>query len=206
MNQRLKPELDYDWLLSRARNPHDAPSRAFAGVIVSASRGNINPPGFCMGLDRTGFAELLARYFPQASSLLCDVMAAQSAPVPDGAPRSDEFDDLLNLFLEHRSDDSDQTGWLAYAFCSGCMGHDHLYVDMGLPNRAAVSGLLQRHFNALYCKNVGAAMKWKKFFYKQLCERAEVQLCPAPSCQVCDEKRNCFSPETASGYVVEAAV
>ena len=158
-----------------------------------------------MGLDHTGFTELLARYFPLASNLLCDVMAAQSAAALDVAQRSDEFDDLLGLFLEHRSDDSDQTGWLAYAFCSGCMGRDHLYVDMGMPNRAAVSGLLQRHFNALFRKNVGTAMKWKKFLYKQLCDRAEVQLCPAPSCQVCDERRHCFSPETASEFVTDTA-
>jgi nitrogen fixation protein NifQ len=38
-------------------------------------------------------------------------------------------------------------------------------------------------------------MKWKKFFYKQLCDRAEVKMCPAPSCQVCNDYQNCFGSE-----------
>jgi len=74
------------------------------------------------------------------------------------------------------------------------LGGNHLYQDMGLPDRQALSALLERHFTALYLKNVGN-MKWKKFFYKQLCDRAEVKLCPAPSCQVCNDYRNCFGPE-----------
>ena len=43
-------------------------------------------------------------------------------------------------------------------------------------------------------KNTGN-MKWKKFFYKQLCDRAEVNLCKAPSCQVGADYRSCFGPE-----------
>ena len=67
---------------------------------------------------------------------------------------------------------------------------------MGLTGRQALSDLLQQNFTALHDKNVGN-MKWKKFFYKQLCERAEVNLCKAPSCQVCADYRSCFGPEEA---------
>ncbi|GBE11207.1 nifQ [bacterium BMS3Abin12] len=38
-------------------------------------------------------------------------------------------------------------------------------------------------------------MKWKKFLYKQLCEREGIHACRAPSCQVCIDYAQCFGPE-----------
>ncbi|HEX9173204.1 MAG TPA: nitrogen fixation protein NifQ, partial [Telluria sp.] len=96
-----------------------------------------------------------------------------------------------------------QTEWLAYAIASGCMGGNHLYEDMGLPNRQALSDLLNRHFTALFVKNAGN-MKWKKFFYKQLCDRARVSTCKAPSCQACADLDACFGPEDDTGLAVLA--
>lgn len=186
--------VSYDWLLARARNPEDGVTKAFAGVIQSAGKGEIQPPNLGMGLSLDKFVELLDRYFPGASQEMCGE-SGKTGDTDCQSFRSDEFDDLVGLLLEHRSDDAEHTEWLAYAFASGCMGKDHLYVDMGLPNRAGVSGLLERHFNTLFVKNEGAKMRWKKFLYKQLCDRAEVKACPAPSCSLCDEYRNCFSTE-----------
>lgn len=192
--------VSYDWLLARARNPEDGVTKAFAGVIQSAGKGEIQPPNLGMGLSLDKFVELLDRYFPGASREMCG--ESSKTGDTDCQPfRMDEFDDLVGLLLEHRSDDAEHTEWLAYAFASGCMGKDHLYVDMGLPNRAGVSGLLERHFNALFVKNEGAKMRWKKFLYKQLCDRAEVKACPAPSCSLCDEYRNCFSTEESSAQL-----
>jgi hypothetical protein len=62
----------------------------------------------------------------------------------------------------------------------------------------ARSILLRQNFTTLYDKNNGN-MKWKKFFYKQLCDRAEMNLCKAPSGQVCSDYRQCFGPEDAGG-------
>jgi nitrogen fixation protein NifQ len=67
---------------------------------------------------------------------------------------------------------------------------------MGLPSRDVLSQLLRRYFTTLHDKNTGN-MKWKKFFYKQLCDQAEVNLCRAPSCQVCSDYAACFGPEDA---------
>lgn len=192
--------VSYDWLLARARNPEDGVTKAFAGVIQSAGKGEIQPPNLGMGLSLDNFVELLDRYFPGASREMCGE-SSKTGDADCQSFRTDEFDDLVGLLLEHRSDDAEHTEWLAYAFASGCMGKDHLYVDMGLPNRAGVSGLLERHFNALFVKNEGAKMRWKKFLYKQLCDRAEVKACPAPSCSLCDEYRNCFSTEESSAQL-----
>ncbi len=101
---------------------------------------------------------------------------------------------ICDLLLGHRSDDSEETAWLARAVATACLGENHLWQDMGLQNRDAMSALLRRHFTALFAKNT-ASMKWKKFFYKQLCDRAEVQVCRAPSCSVCTDYAQCFGSE-----------
>lgn len=110
------------------------------------------------------------------------------------ALRSDEYEDLLALLREYARDASDESAWLAGAMAAACMGGNHLWQDLGLANRQELSELMQAHFPRLYAKNTGN-MKWKKFFYKQLCERAEVQACRAPSCAVCADYAGCFGTE-----------
>jgi nitrogen fixation protein NifQ len=38
-------------------------------------------------------------------------------------------------------------------------------------------------------------MKWKRFFYKQLCNQEGVYTCRSPSCEVCADYVRCFGPE-----------
>ena len=71
-----------------------------------------------------------------------------------------------------------------------------LLTARGLPNRAVLSRLMQTHFPTLAAKNIGD-MKWKKFFYRQLCERAGVPICKSPHCADCCDFRVCFGPEDA---------
>lgn len=189
--------IDYDWLMSHAKDPQDGLVRAFAGVIHNASRREGPAPNLAMGLSQERFVELLDRYFPGVSRELYAHTCA--TPCDDCVKlRADEFDDLVRLLLDHRADDGEQTEWLAYAIASACMGGNHLYEDMGLANRQALTDLLNRHFTTLFVKNIGN-MKWKKFFYKQLCDRAEVKACSAPSCQVCNDFDACFGPEDETG-------
>jgi len=203
MNARMNP-ISHDWLLARARNPEDDLTRAFAGVIQSALNGAIQPPNRGMGLSPEKFAGLLECYFPGSSRELCGD-ADQESYAACVSPLAGEFDDMLALLLEHRSFDAEYNEWLAYAVASGCMGSDHLYHDMGLPDRPALSSLLRRYFTSLFEKNVHN-MKWKKFFYKQLCDRAEVMMCPARNCQSCIDYMNCFAPgESAPALAMEEA-
>jgi nitrogen fixation protein NifQ len=109
----------------------------------------------------------------------------------------DEFDDIIELLMDHRCDDSDSTRDLVLFIATACMDDNHLWQDMGLPDRAALNELMQTRFPTLYAKNIGN-MKWKKFFYKQLCERADIFICKSPSCGVCTDYNHCFGPEDAS--------
>jgi nitrogen fixation protein NifQ len=42
-------------------------------------------------------------------------------------------------------------------------------------------------------------MKWKKFFYRCLCEMEGFSLCAAPSCAECSDYAACFGEETGVG-------
>lgn len=173
-------------LLAHASDPRDVATRAFAGALAAAGDALPRP----LGLPEEAFAALLRRYFPHAD----DATDWRTPSSGCAALRVEEYDDLVALLYEHRSGDGDETVWLASAVAAACLGDDHLWQDLGLASRDELSGLLRTHFGALYAKN-GGNMKWKKFFYQQLCERAEVRACAAPSCAVCHDYAQCFGPE-----------
>jgi len=107
---------------------------------------------------------------------------------------AEEHSELLTLLLEHRRDDREETVQVARRIVSACAGGNHLWEDMGLRSRDELSSMLRNYFPALYHRNTGN-LRWKKFFYKQLCDRAEAKLCKAPSCGVCADYSLCFGPE-----------
>lgn len=109
--------------------------------------------------------------------------------------RLEELDDIIQLLLEHRANNSDETRAMAVFVAQSCMGDNHLWQDMGLPDRDALNALMQTHFPGLHARNTGN-MKWKKFFYKQLCERADIFICKSPSCGVCMDYDKCFGHES----------
>ncbi len=171
----------YPRLMAAAADPADTATLAFGGVLTRFP---------VMGLDTVARGRLLRRYFPGADP------AAVSAIEDAGCPAlpADEFDDLYALLMAHRSADGEESQWLACCVATACLGNNHLWQDMGLPNRGVLSELMRSYFTTLHDRNIGN-MKWKKFFYKQLCEQAEVNMCKAPSCKVCTDYAKCFGPE-----------
>ena len=192
--------LSVENLLAHARDPNRPSTKAFAGTIAHAHQGRIEAPDLFLGLADEQFARLTGEHFPPARHYLLAVGR------DDGRRRGnriDEFGDLVQLLMDHRTHDRDETRWLAHAIASSCMGGDHLYKDLGFPERSHISDLLKEHFAALFGKNVDN-MKWKRFFYKQLCDAAEVKACRAPSCQVCDHYSECFLPEGVGALATES--
>lgn len=111
------------------------------------------------------------------------------------ATRDDEVADVRALLLDHAAADAGPAvEQVAETVAVACLGDNHLWQDLQLASRAELSALMQRWFPALVEKN-RFDMKWKKFLYKQLCERAEVFVCKAPSCAVCSDHALCFGPE-----------
>lgn len=186
----------HERLLRCAREPYDVATLALAGVISLAAT---RPAGYrspIAGLERDDWSALEARCFPGAGLALLP---------QDEAPRGefDEFDDLVALLLAHaRPDPGDaaRVRWLAHAVATACTGANHLWQDLGLPERSVLNRLMQQHFGALKARNAGD-MKWKKFFYRCLCEQAEVPICKSPSCAACSDQPLCFGVEPGAGLV-----
>jgi nitrogen fixation protein NifQ len=115
------------------------------------------------------------------------------------ATRDDEVDDVRALLLDFADPGAgtpDQIAQVAETVAVACLGDNHLWQDLQLPSRNELSALMAHWFPALKARNSGD-MKWKKFLYKQLCEREQVFVCKAPSCAVCTDQPLCFGPETA---------
>jgi nitrogen fixation protein NifQ len=157
-------------------------------LATQAGGGGSLPEG--LGLASPDFAALLARHFPGMS-----YPAIPPRPQPRWDPRlAEEREELIKLLDEHRAGRDESEAWLSVIVATGCMANDHLWEDLGLWSRRDLSELMIRNFPALAAKN-DRDMKWKKFLYKQLCEREGVYLCRAPSCAVCRDYALCFGPE-----------
>ena len=158
----------------------------FAQMIASQmAHAGALPSG--LGLDELDFAALLARHFPGVELLFrCAGNFADS--------RALEHDDVLALLLEHRAGNDPSEQWMSRIVTAACMASDHLWQDLGLWSRDYLSQLMKQNFPVLAAKNIHD-MKWKKFLYKQLCEKEGINACRAPSCEVCTDYLNCFGPE-----------
>lgn len=184
-------EAGYVELIEAARHPEQMVTLAFAGLIALASQRPSPYDVPIAALDDVALAAIRERYFPDLQCAL-KVYAGASPP-----PALDEFDDILVMLLEHRSYTDQESTWLAHAVATACMGPNHLWQDMGLPNRNTLSLLIKHHFTSLAERNVGN-MKWKKFFYRQLCQREGIFICKSPSCASCSDYQECFGPDAAA--------
>ncbi len=171
-------------LLRSSRFPGDPRTLAFAGTIARAIEAYRSP--LIRGLSEERFQRLMRTCFPGIA-------------LRNGAPAStspDEFDDLLSLLRDHAVAPDEAGDWLALCIASAAMAEEHLWQEMGLPSRDTLSGLFWNYFPALAAGNVGN-MKWKKYLYRKLCERAGIRICRAPRCADCADYAACFGPDDA---------
>ncbi|MBL8330748.1 MAG: nitrogen fixation protein NifQ [Rubrivivax sp.] len=112
------------------------------------------------------------------------------------ATRGDEVSDVYDLLMCHVAVGTPEceARSRSRAIALACLGDNHLWQDLGLPSRESLSMLLKSWYPDLVAKNTGG-MRWKKFFYKQLCERESIDICKSPSCAICEDYRQCFGPE-----------
>ena len=178
--------LSYDALM--AAGTGDLRERhVFACALAIAGRDPAVPLSEGLGLARAQLIGLIAAYFPAMRQV------AVEAPATAGADAIEE-PDLRRLLLDHRSRGIVEEEWLAAILARRSLGANHLWQDLGLFHRRELSALLDRHFHALAVQNVND-MKWKKFFYRQLCARDGIFVCKAPNCAVCTDYSVCFGPE-----------
>ncbi|ABK43720.1 NifQ family protein [Magnetococcus marinus MC-1] len=181
-------------LLSRLKLHHAGlPNGGYLLEMLSSASANSGAMPRYLGLNQADFEALMAAHFPGLEGHLCDALGWQT---PVDRSRQDEIDELLELLGSHadHSLPGGQGDAMAHILAAGCLGHNHLWEDLGLWSRQRLSSLILTNFPRLSAKN-DRNMKWKRFFYKQLCEQEGVYTCRAPSCAVCGDYALCFGPE-----------
>ncbi|MBH2019077.1 MAG: nitrogen fixation protein NifQ [Burkholderiales bacterium] len=192
-------------LMSCAVDASNPAAMALAGVLSAAFERHGRRLLPLPGLDANATRRLLARWFPGADAALgLDWDALAGADRTE--PRADEIEEVVSLLREHAdpaAGPKDNSDAIAWALACASLGDNHLWQDLDLPSRSELSALIGHWFPSLAARNT-QNMKWKKFFYKQLCEREEILICKAPTCGVCTDHAVCFGPEDAQASQVIA--
>lgn len=158
-----------------------------ACVLTTAMAEKDRPLTAALGLDRAALARLLDMMFPAAG---IDPVAGEATPGDDAI----EEPDFRTLLLNGRRNGSEIEEWLARIIVRRSLAAGHLWRSLGLTNRKELSDMLHRHFPAVAARNT-RGMRWKKFFYREMCQAEGISICKSPVCDVCTEFDDCFKPE-----------
>ena len=165
------------------------PNDYFLARILSSWCTGIGILPVNIGIGAEDYLALVARHFA-GDPLLLSVNNKHDFD----RDRLPEWEELVDLLLEYRAGKEASEEWVAKIVATACVGFDHLWQDLGLWSRGELSELLALNFPELASRN-NKDMKWKKFLYKQLCERDGTYVCRAPSCDVCADYNLCFGSE-----------
>lgn len=149
-----------------------------------------------VGLPSDELAALLEQKFPSVRIKGDDLLL--------GSERddNDEVTMVRDLLLARRSTEGDTGRWLAAMIARRVMEPNHLWADLGLRNRGELSRLLNRHFRPLARRNLNN-MRWKRFFYRSLCEDEGLILCTTPVCTDCNDFNHCFGDDSGESRMAE---
>jgi len=186
----------YHWLMAAPGQGDPFDRHLFASAIAIALTDAEHTLAAGLGLSAENLAALVGLHFPQAPGLLSGL-----DPDDDGRMAiSLEEPDLRQLLLDHRSHGYIAEEWLAHIIARRSLQPNHLWQDLGLTGRADLSLLMMRHFAPLAAANVND-MKWKKFFYRTLCQQEGVSICKSPTCDSCRDFVHCFGAEEGSSLL-----
>lgn len=177
------------------RDDHDFDRHVLASILAAAAM-----EGGALA-ERAGLAEhelaaLLTRHFP-----LIQIKGLSSLS-RSGQAEDDETAMVRDLLLAQRSTEGDVSLWLAAMVARRAMEPNHLWEDLGLRERSELTRLLTRHFGPLAARNT-KNMKWKRFFYRMLCEDDGFVMCTTPVCTQCNDFDLCFGEESGESRMAE---
>ena len=138
-----------------------------------------------LGLSGADLAALAARHLPGLA------LPDTALPAPAKSPEQMSIETLI---LWRAGLAGPEARWLAAILARRAQERRHLWEDLGLPSRAALGQMIAHRLPGLKAANA-QDMRWKKFFYRQICADAAFSLCLSPSCEDCDERAACFAPD-----------
>jgi nitrogen fixation protein NifQ len=148
------------------------------------------------GLTDDQLSALTESCFP-ASRIHVGTWAPSPAPTED-----EEVTMVRDLLLANRSSLGEVGHWLAAMIARRSMEPNHLWEDLGLRERSELTRLLERHFAPLAGRNT-RNMRWKRFFYRMLCEDDGFVMCSTPVCTQCRDFDMCFGDESGESRMAE---
>ncbi len=154
--------------------------------------------GEAVGLGRRELARLIESWVPGA------VFYVDLDAQPEQAAFDEEEDQLRQLLERFRGDSSEESGWIIAILTKRSMSPRHLWQDLGLARRDELARLMSERFPQLAARNVNN-MKWKKFFYRSLCELEGFVLCASPTCRECNDFFDCFGDESGESALARLA-
>jgi nitrogen fixation protein NifQ len=108
------------------------------------------------------------------------------------AMKKDERSELINLLSLYRNQQDPSSQQMAIIIATASLTKHHLWESLGLQERSHLGEIIKHNFPELHALNTDN-MRWKRFFYRQLCEQGGDYLCRAPSCDECKSYAECFA-------------
>jgi nitrogen fixation protein NifQ len=142
-----------------------------------------------VGLAAHELARLIEHWFPRARDVIASWCRRSEAA------EDDETAMVRDLLLAQCSIEGDTGRWLAAMVARRAVEPNHLWEDLGLRDRGELSRLLTRYFAPLAARNT-KNMRWKRFFYRMLCEDDGFVMCSTPVCSQCGDFDLCFGDES----------
>jgi len=164
----------------------------FACLLTVASQEPCEP-ATALGLEPIDIAGILQTFFPTADPCLLanDQIYSQGA-----SPEVNR--DVLRFLLSHVPRNPHGVPvptslWLACILAARAAQPGHLWIAMGFFERPQLTAAIRRHLPSLASAN-NQEMRWKRFFFKQVCDLSGGTLCKAPNCGECSDYAVCFAP------------
>ncbi len=192
---RIYRKVNAERTIRAVNNPFSAHVFACALTIsLCEAAENGRSVGENIGLGRKRLRRLMGAWLPATRALVNWNLE------PESISCDEEEAQIQALLEQYRSDASHETDWLIAIISRRAMQPRHLWQDLGLLDRGELSRLMSARFSPLSARNV-ANMRWKKFFFRCLCENEGFTLCAAPSCQECSDFDDCFGDETGESQL-----
>jgi nitrogen fixation protein NifQ len=181
-------------LLIDSPAPAGAPpeDRHLFACLVAVAAGETGDIAGALGLSTGALVGLLDRYFPGVAT---GTLAWESTSA--ATPADPEILQLLDDYLPLGNNGWTPAPslWLARSLAARAARPGHLWIAMGLFSRPELTAAIRRHLPALAAAN-SEGMRWKRFLFKQLCERNGGVMCKSPICGECSDYTLCFEGES----------
>ncbi|WP_187265391.1 nitrogen fixation protein NifQ [Reinekea thalattae] len=170
----------------------------FAKVIRAQLRGLANLP-YGLGLDKHVYQELMQAIDIEPLTLMD--MRWNTTNSQAKQMRSEVINQLIELRMAERnqlvelltkhSSNAPYSAVAAIVVATACLSPAHLWKTLGLDSRDELKEWLTHNFPSLTAANADN-MRWKRFFYLQLCQSEGDYVCLSPTCDECSTYSECY--------------